>query len=411
MTRLDGEPIPYAEKAGHFFSTATIGDIYKKEVPNPGRIPLTDEQFSRWIKNPPPDIDARAERVAYARSQGIQWIDELNVHRHPLFSKEGPYYLREVPAPWLTHWFPHLEERRVILGLAKSLASGERPIILEAACGSGVVSKALAVDGIANTVGIDPDMVNMGSDRIPQTPGNAQLRNANLWDVIAEFSPTFSDSTTTRRRELLDKVRSEYAKDPIFTLFCMGSVCAQEGNPQRVEDEVQELQRLATLAVDVSPIDLVLCSFMPRDIDLTVPIRDGIYPKAIIYTRPSTGMSGAGDFYVDGIFHSETVDEIQPDENAAISFNPGRNYRTAASWRTPCSNDWWYFGKPPHFQGRLETEVVVQLRNDVQITEADRPVIQKFPFDDDFESGFENPKNYEKFMEDLDKVKKDLGLR
>lgn len=409
--RIDTDPVPFEEKAGHFFSKATIGDIYGRDVPNPRRIALTDEQFSRWIKNPPADIDARAERVAHARSKGIQWIDELNVHRYPIFSKEGPYYLTEARAPDLTHWFPHIEERRIILGLAKTLASKKTPFILEAACGSGIVSRALAVDGIASTVGIDPDMVNMGAERIPQTPGNTQFRNVDLWDAITEFSPVFSASITAQRNEFLDRVRSEYGRSPIFTLFCMGSACAQEGNPERVEDEVQELQHSAELAVEPSPIDLVLCSFMPRDVDLTIPIRDGVHPKAIIYVRPNTGMSGAGDFYVDGVFHSETSDEIQPDENAAISFNPGRNYRTVASWKTPCSNDWWSFVKPPHFRDRLETEVVIQLRNDIQITHSDRPVIQNFPFDEDFKKGFEDPNNYKLFMEGIELAKSNLGLK
>lgn len=69
--RLDQDPIPYDEKIGNFFNTASIGDIYTRDVPNPRRIPLTDEQLSRWILNAPAGVDARAEMVAYARSKGI----------------------------------------------------------------------------------------------------------------------------------------------------------------------------------------------------------------------------------------------------------------------------------------------------------------------------------------------------
>lgn len=408
MTRIDQDPIPYNEKIGNFFNTATIGDIYKRDVPDHRRIPLTDEQFSRWILNVPEGVDARAERVAYARSKGIQWIDELNVHRYPITSKEGPYYLTEVPAPTLTHWFPYVGERRIILTLAKAIADTNKPTILEAACGSGIVSKVLAAEGIVDVVGVDPDMVNMGSERIPPTPGNVQFRHIDLWGVIDEFGPGFPQDVVTRRKILLDTIRTEYSKQVIFELFCMGGACAQEGDPQRVENEVRELQALAKAAERPSPIDIVLCSFMPRDIDLTVPLRDGIYPKAIIYTRPISGMSGAGDFYVDGIFDRETGEEIIPDDNAAISFNPGSNYRTVAKWSTPCSNDWWYFSNPPHFRERLETEVVIQVRKDIQIKGSADFHINGYPFDDDFVKGFKNPELYRRFQEGLELARQEL---
>lgn len=408
MRRLDQDPIPYDEKIGNFFNTASIGDIYKRDVPNPRRIPLTDEQFSRWILNVPEGIDARAERVAYARSKGIQWIDELNVHRYPITSREGPYYLTETPAPHLTHWFPYIEERRVILDLAKVLASTNKPTILEAGCGSGIVSKVLAIEDNVDVVGVDPDMVKMGSERIPSTPGSVQFKQTDLWNVIDEFGPEFSQDVISRRKALLDTVRAEYSKKPIFELFCLGSACAQEGDPQRVENEVRELQELARTAERPSPIDIVLCSFMPRDIDLTVPLRDGIYPKTIIYMRPVSGMSGAGDFYVEGIFDRDTGEEIIPNDNAAISFNPGSNYRTIARWLTPCSNDWWYFNKPSHFYERFETEVVIQVRKDIQIKGSGDIDVNKYPFDDDFVQGFKKPELYRQFREGLESARSEL---
>lgn len=403
--RIDQDPIPHDEKIGNFFRTATIGDIYKRNVLNPRRIPLTNEQLSRWFLNVPAGVNARAERVAYARSRGIQWIDELNVHR---YLREGPYYLTEAPAPDLAQWFPYIEERKVILGLAKSIADTNKPTILEAACGSGIVSKVLAAEGIADVVGVDPDMVKMGSERIPPTPGSIQLRPADLWDIIDEFSPGFSQGVVSQRNALLDTVRTKYSKKPIFKLFCLGSACAQEGDPQRVENEVRELQELARTAERPSPVDMVLCSFMPRDIDLTVPLRDGIYPKVIIYTRPVSGMSGAGDFYAGGIFDRDTDEEITPDDNSAISFNPGSNYHTLARWLTSGSNEWWYFSNPPHFSEHLETEVVIQVRRDIRIEGFKDPHVNKYPFDDDFVRGFKSPNLYRKFQEGLELARLEL---
>lgn len=408
MIRLDQDPVPYNKKVGNFFNTATIGDIYTRDVPNPRRISLTDEQLSRWILNVPAGIDARAERVAYARSKGVQWIDESNVFRYPIFSKQGPYYLTEIPAPDLTHWFPFAEERSVILNLANSLADTNRPTILEAACGSGIVSRVLAAEGIVNVVGVDPEMIKMGSERIPSTPGSIQLRKADLWDVIDEFSPGFSQEVVGRRKALLDTVRTEYSKGAIFEMFCLGSACAQEGDPQRVENVVRELQELARRVERPSPADIVLCSFMPRDIDLTVPLRDGIYPKAIIYTRPVSGMSGAGDFYVEGSFSRDTVEIIEPDENAAISFNPGNNYHTVARWLTHSSNDWWHSKNPPSFYEHFDSEVVIQVRKDVQIKRGEKFCVNKYPFDDDFVQGFRSPELYRKFLEGLELARREL---
>ena len=409
MIRLDQEPIPYDEKIGNFFNTATIGDIYKRNVPNPRRIPLTDEQLSRWILNVPAGVDGKAERIAYARSKGVQWIDELNVHRYPIASKEGPYYLTEAPAPHLTYWFPYAEERRVILGLAKSLAGTKRPTILEAACGSGIVSKVLAAEGNVKIIGVDPEMVKMGLGRISPTPGNIELRQTDLWDVIDEFSPEFSQDIVSQRKALLDAVRAEYAKEAIFELFCMGSACAQDGDPQRIENEVRELQEMVRRMERPSPVDIVLCSFMPRDIDLTIPLRDGIHPKAIIYMRPVSGMSGAGDFYVEGVYDRNTGEEIVPDDNAAISFNPGNNYRTAAKWLTPCSNDWWYFNNPPHFYERFETEVVIQIRKDIQIKGVEDFHVSEYPFDSNFIQGFKSSESYRKFREGIESARSSLS--
>lgn len=286
--------------------------------------------------------------------------------------------------------------------MAKLLAGTNKPTILEAACGSGIVSRVLAAEGNIEVIGVDPKAVKMGSERIPPTPGSVQLRQADLWDVIDEFSPGFPQDVVSRRKTLLNTIKAEYSKKAIFELFCLGCACGQEGDPQRVKNEVRELQELARTTEMSSPIDIVLCSFMPRDIDLTVPLRDGIYPKAIIYTRPISGMSGAGDFYVEGIFDRDTDEEIMPDDNAAISFNPGSNYRTVARWLTPCSNDWWYFNKPPHFYERFKAEVVIQVRKDIQIKGSGDIGVNKYPFDDDFVQGFKKPELYRQFREGLE---------
>ena len=64
---------------------------------------------------------------------------------------------------------------------------------------------------------------------------------------------------------------------------------------------------------------------MTTGTDLTLAIRDGIHPKAIIYVKPVNGFSGVGDYYQG---------PQRGMANKVVSFNPGRDYRTVARWQT-----------------------------------------------------------------------------
>ena len=48
----------------------------------------------------------------------------------------------------------------------------------------------------------------------------------------------------------------------------------------------KEFRKLLNKERENLQLDLVICSFMPSTADLTIPIRDGINPKAIVYIRP-----------------------------------------------------------------------------------------------------------------------------
>lgn len=385
-----------------FFESATMGTFYTVDVPNPRKLELTPEQTDRWFRHTPKDVDAKAERIAYARSQGIPWIDDLNASRDSI---HGSYYLREVPAPHLTYWFPHHLERQFIFSLARSLAgSGERPTILEAACGSGIISRLLAAENTAKVIGVDPDMVGMGSTRIPATPGDVEVMTSNLWDVLSEFGPTYSHAIQARRDKLLQIVKDETTKKPVFELIRHGNLAVNYGESSRLNEELVELQDLSSQFEQPSPVDIVLCSFMPDGIDLTVPIRDGVHPKAIIYVRPRPpfGFSGAGDFYYQSAIdeeNGEKFSEFTPD--MAVSFNAGRDYRTIVKWTTHSANGWGYYHKPPRFHHDFATEVVVQLRKDIALRDPGLVVANKYPFDEEFARSFESEGDFINFEEDV----------
>lgn len=293
--------------------------------------------------------------------------------------------------PILAYWFPYVMERKFIRDLAMSVAGdGKSPTLLEVGCGSGFVSKLLAAGGDITVIGVDNNLEDMESNHVPQTAGDVRLINSDVWDVLEEFGPTFDEETLAERRELLKITRldTEYpnykvSDEPI------GDWIWQSGDETLLNNEVENLQEITQKASRPSPVDVVLCSFMHQDLDLTIPIRDGISPKAIIYVRPVSGMAGAGDYYIPAVYDS-TIDDLNTaGPNVLTSYNPGINYRTVARWGTHFRSDWYEFLDPPKFIEQLGAEVVVQLRSDVLLGAAD-PVTQecKYNFDAEFERSF-----------------------
>lgn len=282
------------------------------------------------------------------------------------------------------HWVPHHDERQIILKLANIVAEGNKPIILEAACGNGFVSKLLAADGLAAVVGVDPALSGMGYSKLGKSPGEVKFEEVDFWDVVDRYSPQFRPEVENERRELLNKVRGDYLKyGPVYEQIY---VLAQMGDPLRLNNEIARLQKLAELYIRPSSVSLVLCSFMPSGVDLTVPIRDGVYPKCIVYVRTPKGTVGAGDFYAEE--RNTLCDEKMKEEHTvspytAISLNPGVNYYTAAVWQTTYENDW--SESRQELGNFLGAEVVVQLRNDVVLRPVQPVLLEKYTFDTQIE--------------------------
>lgn len=293
--------------------------------------------------------------------------------------------------PKLTHWTPHHLERQLILNLAHAVSKpNETPTILEAACGSGFVSSLLAADGQTRVIGIDPNLNQAGTLRLGNVPGNTSLEECDFWDKVPSLGPVYDPDIQAEREDLLKKIR-EYQRSH-GAIYERLHEEVQWGNPLALNQEVARLQELARRYISASPVSMVLCSFMPLDIELTIPIRDGIYPGCIVYTRipEKRGTVGAGDFYNDPTktaCNYEVEEEAEVSEDTVISLNPGRNYKTVARWRTTQYNDWSSSQNTFHYL--LGAEVVVQLRKDIALRSKLSTKVEKYGFDVEIERGIE----------------------
>lgn len=400
MERVDskyGLPIS-PELTGNFFRGMSLGDFYGKSRPNPKKIAISSEQFLRWASSAPNDeerIIRDREKTAFALSYGIEQIGGMQGH------KDDGHFLNESSTyEGITWWVPYSLERQLILRLAQSVVeSGEKPVILDAGCGSGAVTKLLAADGRADTFGVDLMLHEIGSNSLPPIQG-AHLADVNLWDTLGVLSSTpETEELLALKKDLLQRVHDRVRHDPVFEHLSIFSASAQVGDPEALNLEVERLQQIAQQRQQESPIDIALCSFMPTTAELTIPIRDGINPKAIVYVRPMNGMSGAGDYYCtelekdypDEGFTLRDVNDgdfepTQVNENTIISYNPGVNYKTVARWVTTWQNNW--MSRNGSFSRIGDAEVVIQLRRDVKLRPIPSPVVEQYDFDIEMKNGF-----------------------
>lgn len=408
-----------------YFRKLGLSDIYGRMHAKMKEIPITQEQFHRWNNDEIPTEKRDAEITEFAKQHGIEnkagWGN----------TSEGTGSIFEYSTRKLTHWMPFLDERRLMLWTAQAVGDHTRsPRFLEVGYGSGIVAKILGATQLTRVCEVDNGVSiqdRYHPDIIPDIPGWVKLLTTDIWDMIHTFGPRFPSEVDLQHQQLLGTLRNtKQSFNNIVAPFYAG----QYGDPHILNTEIRSLQALARECTTDSPIDVVLCSFMEVDAELTIPIRDGIVPKAIIYIKPLRGMAGAGNFdkhsddihkltqfweTVENSEHSGADDgytgefsfraEINPDTH--ISFNPGRNYKVAARWITPDKDIHW-----DHLQsfGKLAygSEVIIHLRNDIQLRNLPLPKLEKFPFDFDFETRLEKSKQLDLFLYGLRKAEESL---
>lgn len=175
------------------------------------------------------------------------------------------------------------------------------------------------------------------------------------------------------------------------------------GEEEQFKDEIQRLQEIADLYYSPSPVDMAICSFMPLETELTVPIRDGIYPKCIVYVRPSNGRSGAGDYYLER-------DPAEDLRFAMMSLNPGVHYRTLARWPTVSNLDWYPYERFFGYTGSLGAEVVIQIRNDVTVRNTPDIQINSYPWDQEIEVMLAKYNRAKEFFGGMEEARKSFSL-
>lgn len=179
--------------------------------------------------------------------------------------------LRLLIDPVAIHWLPLAYDISRFISLARlSTFNGELPTVCDVACGTGLLPYLLAQTNAVRAVGLDPDFDLLLGDGI------------NLENPLLQPQP------------------EEY-KHPNLALF----LGLADDLPLYLEN----------------PPTMVIASFMPQEIDLTVAIAS-LKPKVIVYIK-------------------EKQDHLAGQEEAAYveRFKPKPGYKKALSWQGPSSLD------------------------------------------------------------------------
>lgn len=342
-----------SEHQTDFFKALSIGDIFGAfPIPPTVHLPLPPGSYTKLVYGD--DATKAAEELRVLTSYGLQSYSSL--------CSEG--YMTPGSNREMTWWAPLQDERAIMLGLADALKGDkEKATILDVACGSGFIGKLLGVRRDIVAVGIDVD--EEWQKMVPVVGSNITMLSGNIWDYIQRFGPRYpllvTDQVTgnlEKLRNYLDKLgRPELYDESDFSVETEQKIEIADRQARLAVQSMQELVRQRSVDSDV---DLAVCSFMEKDVELTVPIRDGIYPKGIVYIRQRGGNTGC-DVPRDD-YHKSLIPQY-----CFASFDPGENYVLAASWPTFDKNNWdtsQYRGFPIRSLG---AEVLVHVRKDLML--------------------------------------------
>lgn len=386
------------EAARDAFEKLTLSDIYGRVRKDPKKIPITPEQWRRFSSA---DEDGKLEGLEFARAHGIDKVGAWEGGRD-CFLHES------ISTTELAEWVPYVAERGLILQTAYAVSDKAKPLILEVGCGTGLMSSLLGLDEQAHVLGIDKDPEAIGRNRFLPVP-DVTLTTIDIWDIVSQLGSQYQHEIAELRNRLFASMRDAISFERSEFL---GGIFGSES----YTDEIAQLQSLAPQFIRPSSTDLVICSFMHTGTELTVPIRDGIFPKAIIYVRPTNGISGAGDYYYSLEHSAYDIDRvIEYDESEGelevqvaigpythLSYNPGDNYLTVARWFTPWNSDHDLWAQ--QFR-RVTAEGIIQVRKDVTLKPVNVPTLRRYVFDEDIEEAFGNDESRDNFLSGINAVK------
>ncbi len=285
------------------------------------------------------------------------------------YKTESGMVITEAPTPIKSWWMPNVHERQLITQLLHGVSKGEKPLLLDVACGTGLTTEVLARNGSINAIGIDTD-----GKRLRDSSERMRLLHMNAWEAAIQFGPVYDQKNDQQRRARLRRAR----RDDNFLERRLLLTSPRLSAVRRLQESIRN-------PIADSPADVVLCSFMPTREDLTIPVRDGIHPKAIVYIRGINGIrTGKGTNY-------DPSQSTLP-QGRLVSFDPGSNYYLAARFPTFCRynfdasvviDDNVEPNTPP--SNEFACEVIIHLRHNVKVKQTGEHQIARYPFDRELE--------------------------
>lgn len=306
----------------------------------------------------------------------------------------------------LAWWVPYYTEKRLIVQLAYSLSLDCTPFVVDVGSGNGLLTNILVAEGL-DVLGVDSDHYSS----LPSLADSARFKKADIWDLLEELGPQHNIERTGLIRHALERFRNLLGSDSLLweTMGDYGFTFSEhdDGTIGRWEEELKVLQKLVAQSQSPSPVDVAICSFMSHNQELTIPIRDGVVPKCIVYVRLPVGKTGSGDYYEleskilkstedfrrEGLYHLPKFRRLK---DQALSFSPGRNYRTICCWRTPSHMDWDECKGT--FSGEsFRAEVLIQMRKDVVLGQVQPREVGRCAFDESLEVHLQGSEKWDNF--------------
>src|SRR3990167_1230854 len=174
---------------------------------------------------------------------------------HLLTETADGYYAYENPASEIAWWVPHSQEMGLLHDLALAVApEGQTPTILDAACGTGMLSRLLAASTKGRVIGVDTDPIaGKLLDSFSQPAGEEILPSTNVWDVAEKFGPEYDEDVLKEKRALFATIKEQDDVD-LYTTHYGGQRTVNVGYTEYPE-EIQRLQEIAPRYIKPSPID------------------------------------------------------------------------------------------------------------------------------------------------------------
>lgn len=386
------------EPSAEFFQNLSLADIYG-HYPLDRSMIITDLPYGRTISD----------------EQKKELIDRYGLYSIAAYSnkvvragEQARLVIDPGPTEKLSWWAPHHAERELLLKVAQGLSDpGRTPFILEAGCGTGFLSKVIAAANTTTVLGVDVDVAAL--NRLPVADSNVSLRVANVWDILDEFGPKYPNGIDKEVRENLQHTRK--ILDRFSWSLERRSWSEQEWSEYRRNCRLaklgtRRLQEIVPKYESPSQVDMVISSFMNDGTELTIPIRDGLHPKCIVYIKAISGKGAKTGMGMNR--YSGNYDESFIGRNLMVSSDPGEHYRTIAHWETFSELDYGY-----HMYGHsieLPIEVVVQLHRDVNLrdTAGSNLTVREYPWDSELTDVLRRHNKEDNFLSGIAQARRDL---